>query len=188
VYRIDAASSELRILVYKAGSLASLGHDHVIINRKLGGWMGVGVNEGSFWLQVPAGGFVVDDPAARAAEGPDFASDVPDDAKAGTLHNMLSAALLDADRYPDITVQSLSTRVQASQGSATVSIQVAGRASTVVVPFTVERSPGHVSATGAVKLRQSDLGLTPFSVMLGALQVRDEFEVKFALVALAPGS
>jgi hypothetical protein len=34
-----------------------------------------------------------------------------------------------------------------------------------------------------VKLRQSALGLKPFSIMLGALQVQDEFTVKFTLVA-----
>jgi hypothetical protein len=34
-------------------------------------------------------------------------------------------------------------------------------------------------------LRQSDLGLTPFSVMLGALQVQDEMHIKFKIVASA---
>ncbi len=180
VFHIDAASSELRLLVYKAGTLARLGHNHVIVNRQLGGWVAVTGGATSFWLEVPTGGFVVDDAVARAAAGPDFAAAVPEDAKAGTLHNMLSASLLDADRYPGITVQSL--RVQTApaaadgldQGTATVSIHVAGRTSTLVVPFTVQRGAGRLSAAGVMTLRQSDLGLTPFSVMLGALQVRDD--------------
>jgi hypothetical protein len=34
-----------------------------------------------------------------------------------------------------------------------------------------------------VKLRQTDMGLQPFSVMLGALKVQDEITVKFTVVA-----
>jgi hypothetical protein len=185
VYHIDAASSELRLLVYKAGTLARLGHNHVILNRQLGGWVGITASQASFYLQIPTSGFVVDDAGARAAEGPDFASEVPDDAKAGTLNNMLSAALLDADRFPDITIQSLGVQAASTDGEARVGVRVAGRTSTLVVPFTVQRSAGRLSATGVMTLRQSELGLTPFSVMLGALQVRDELLVKFTLIAVA---
>jgi hypothetical protein len=42
-----------------------------------------------------------------------------------------------------------------------------------------------VSASGSVALRQTALGLVPFSVMLGALQVQDELTVKFRLVAVS---
>jgi hypothetical protein len=35
-----------------------------------------------------------------------------------------------------------------------------------------------------VELRQTDLGLTPYSLMLGALQVQDAMTVKFKIVAL----
>ena len=55
-----------------------------------------------------------------------------------------------------------------------------------VVPFVVEVSSDRISASGSVVLRQSDLGLTPISVMLGALQVQDEITVKFKFVAAAP--
>jgi hypothetical protein len=40
-----------------------------------------------------------------------------------------------------------------------------------------------VRISGEMPLRQSDLGLTPFSAMLGALQVEDEMRVKFRIVA-----
>ncbi|HEY2145074.1 MAG TPA: hypothetical protein VGH12_03315, partial [Steroidobacteraceae bacterium] len=32
-YKIDSSASELRILVFRAGTLANLGHNHVMINR-----------------------------------------------------------------------------------------------------------------------------------------------------------
>jgi polyisoprenoid-binding protein YceI len=104
---------------------------------------------------------------------------------------MLGAALLDADRFPVITLTSLGikqTPGAPESGSlvATLAVGVAGHESTLVVPFAVEISSDRISAAGSVVLRQSDLGLTPISVMLGALQVQDEITVKFKFVAAAP--
>ena len=44
---------------------------------------------------------------------------------------------------------------------------------------------GTLEASGEFPLRQSELGLTPFSAMLGALQVQDEMRVSFHIVAQA---
>jgi hypothetical protein len=195
-YHIDSAQSELRVLVYTAGPMARLGHNHVIVNRAVSGWVdtaGAAAAE-SFTLQVPVADFVVDDAQTREAEGPDFSREVTEDARAGTRHNMLSAALLDADRFPTITLSSITVTPAAGiQGPgtqapiklvATLAVQVAGHACKLMVPFTLEISVGRISASGTAVLRQSDMGLTPISVMLGALQVQDELTVKFKLVAL----
>ena len=42
-----------------------------------------------------------------------------------------------------------------------------------------------VEASGEFPLRQTDLGLTPFSALLGALQVVDEMKIRFRIVAQA---
>ena len=105
-YRIDTAASELRVLVYRSGPMARFGHNHVLVNRSLVGtaqW--AGAENASFSLVVPAAGFVVDDTQSRHEEGVDFPGEISEDAKAGTLRNMLSAALLDAAEFPDITVE-----------------------------------------------------------------------------------
>ena len=129
---------------------------------------------------------MVDEVRARNEEGADFSAEVSDDARSGTRRNMLSEALLDAGRYPVITLESVS--VMANQGvlTCTVSLNVAGHRSTMAAPFMLVSTPGHLDATGSLTLRQSTLGLTPFRVMLGALAVQDEFIVKFKLVAV-PG-
>ena len=84
-----------------------------------------------------------------------------------------------------------SLRVSAAQDAANpgamtaaVTVGVAGHESTIDVPFTLQSEPGRLSATGRVELRQTDLGLTPYSLMLGALQVQDAMTVKFKIVAL----
>ena len=191
VYRIDADQSELRILVYRAGPLAHFGHNHVMVNRAIRGTVNVAAapSESVFRLSVPVAAFVVDDPQARREEGGDFAGDIPDDAKSGTLHNMLSAALLNADEFPAITVSSVTesggqNAPGAGEWTATVAISIAGHDSKVDVPFTLHMDSHRLSATGSLELRQTALGLTPFSLMLGALQVQDAMTIKFEIVAV----
>jgi hypothetical protein len=191
-YSIDGARSELRLLVYRAGPMARLGHNHVILNRAVHGWVDGATRpeSASFLLIVPVADFVVDDARARSEEGRDFAAEVPEEAKAGTRHNLLGPALLDAERFPNLTIASVSIERSAGLAgtgnlAATVAINVAGHRSSRLVPFVLTSTPERLSAEGTVVLRQSELGLTPFSVMLGALQVQDEITVRFSLVAVA---
>jgi polyisoprenoid-binding protein YceI len=202
LYRIDESRSELRILVYRAGPLARLGHNHVMVNRSIRGEVNfgnVGAGAGSaagagnaagasvFSLEVPVAGFVVDDAQARREEGADFADPVPDDAKSGTLRNMLSTAVLDADEFPSITVHNVATApMDAGAGLlATVDISVAGHESTIDLPLKLQSDADSLSATGSVEIRQSVLGLKPYSLMLGALQVQDAMTIKFQIVAIS---
>jgi hypothetical protein len=189
-YRVDESRSELRILVYRAGPLARLGHNHVMVNRALRGEVNLADGASGFSLNVPPAGFLVDDAQARREEGADFGSEVPEDAKSGTLRNMLSAAVLDADEFPVITVHSVAVASPngAPSGSmiATVAISVAGHESTIDVLFTIQSDSTQLAATGSFDVRQSQLGLTPYSLMLGALQVQDGMTIKFKIVAV-PG-
>jgi polyisoprenoid-binding protein YceI len=185
-YHVDRAQSEVRILVYRAGPMERLGHNHVIVNRDVDGGVAYegDLSAASFSLSIPSAAFRVDDAGMRAEEDADFSEDVSDDAKAGTLHNMLSAAVLDAVQFPDMTIRSVAITNTSGSSAATVKVSVAGHESTLVVPFTVEISPGRLTARGALTLRQSALGLTPISIFLGALRVQDEMRVKLRLVAV----
>jgi YceI-like domain len=186
-YRIDETQSELRILVYRAGPLARLGHNHVVVNRAVQGAAKVAGGSSGFWLKVPAKGFVVDEGQARREEGADFAADVPDDAKSGTLEHMLSAAVLDAGEFPEISVTGVGGPPGAHPMVVAVTVRVAAHESTMEVPFTLEIASGSLSASGSLEIRQSALGLTPYSLMLGALQVQDALTVKFKIVAVDSG-
>jgi len=187
-YRIDDAQSELRILVYRAGPLARLGHNHVVVNRSLQGMAKLAGGKSGFWMNVPAKGFVVDDALARREEGADFTADVPDDAKSGTLEHMLSAAVLDAGDFPEISLTGIAGAPSAHPLVVSVTVRVAGHESTLEVPFTFDSEAGSLTASGSMELRQSTLGLTPYSLMLGALQVQDAMTVKFKIVAVDSGA
>jgi len=185
VYKIDPDRSRLRVLVYRSGALARLGHDHVILAHGLGGWV---ANPGkpaaaSFYLRLPVDEFVVDDAEARAQAGPEFADPVDDDAKAGTRHNMLGPALLNATLHPLIQIHAVSFAGTEPNLQATVIVSIAGHDSTQVVPLHLRRAAGEVAASAEFPLRQTDLGLTPFSVMMGALRVEDQMQISLELVA-----
>jgi len=184
-YRIDPQQSDLRVLVYRAGTMAKLGHDHVIENHALTGWVGLAPRAAgtSFYLEIPAAEFVVDAAAARAEAGPEFAEEVGSDAKEGTRRNMLGPALLDAGNHASIAVRSIAFLGEEPNLEASVAIAVAGHESTLMIPIVVTRTGRELTATADFSVRQTELGLTPFSVMLGALRVADEIKLRLRLVA-----
>jgi hypothetical protein len=191
VFRVDENQSELRVLVYRAGPLARFGHNHVIVNRAVRGSVSVAdaaAGGSVFSLTVPAAGFVVDEAQARREEGADFAAEVPDDARTGTLHNMLGTAVLDAAEFPVILISGVPAAAshdpaESGEMTAAVAFSVAGHESKIEVPFALQIDGAHLAATGTLELRQSALGLTPYSLMLGALQVQDTMTLKFRIVA-----
>jgi YceI-like protein len=185
-YPIDSQGSELRLLVYRAGPLANLGHNHVMVDRAVTGRVQIGadLSASSFSLRLRGDDFEIDDAQARREEGGDFPGDVPEDAKAGTRRNMLGSAVLNAGEYPDITVQSLSLTGTLAALNADLEISAAGRTSRISVPFTLQGDAHHLVAAGSMELRQTALGLTPYSLLHGALQVQDAMQLKFKFTVM----
>jgi hypothetical protein len=99
---------------------------------------------------------------------------------------MFGPAVLNAADFPSLTIRSVAVAASSGSFEARVALEVAGHASTLVVPFMLETSPLRLVAQGELALRQSSIGLTPFSVFLGALKVQDELRVKFKFVAVRP--
>jgi len=189
-FDVIAAESQLIVLVYRAGPLAALGHNHVIACRCLTGTVYVPRDpvRASLDLRFAVEQLTVDDPAVRAAEhSPDFPPDVTQSARAGTRHNMLGAALLNAAKYSDIALRSAGLRPSpdGKPGDivAQVLVQLDGEWHLVAVPLRYEIRDDEIVATGEFPLKQTDLGLTPFSALSGGLQVRDGMRIWLRLVA-----
>jgi hypothetical protein len=185
-YPIDSSGSELRLLVYRAGPLRNLGHNHVMVNRAVSGRVQIGpdASTSAFSLRMRADGFVVDDAQSRQEEGGDFPGEIPEDAKAGTRRNMLSGAVLNAAEFPDITVKSTSLTGSLNALNADLEICAAGHTSRMSVPLSLQGGAHRIIASGSMELRQSDLGLVPYSLMHGALQVQDAMQLKFKITVL----
>jgi polyisoprenoid-binding protein YceI len=195
-YDVIPNESLLAILVYRGGPLAKTGHNHVIASHDLEGTIYVpgDLLRASFEVKVPLAGLTIDEAALRAQEGADFSAAVPDSAREGTRRNMLGEALLNAQMFPEIVLRS--DRLEAAGGGAPAAQIVANILAEVRqsphpirVPLHYELQPTQLTVSGELPLKQTDLGFTPFSALLGALQVEDEMHVKFRIVARpAPAS
>jgi polyisoprenoid-binding protein YceI len=175
------------VFAYRGGALARAGHNHVIASRHLQGELRLGddATRAQFELTIPVSLLTIDEPELRAAPGADFATDVTDSAKDGTRKNMLSEALLDGERFPGIRLRMSAVELASTGYIASVETLVKDVPRVHRVPLTLERGAAEVVATGEFELKQSDLGLKPFSVMMGALAVQDAMRVRFRVVARA---
>jgi YceI-like domain len=189
-YDVVADESQLIVLVYRAGALAALGHNHVISCRCLTGTIYVprDPERASVDLRFAVGQLTVDDSGLRAAEhSADFPPDVTPSARQGTRHNMLGAALLNAAKYPDIELRSAGLRPspdgKPSDRVAQVLVQIEGEWHSVAVPLHYRIRGDGIVVTGAFPLKQTDLGLTPFSALGGGLQVSNGMSIRLRLVA-----
>lgn len=182
-WKIVAAHLELR--VYRDGPMQKLGHDHLISTDGVTGEVTLRepAAASSFLLHVPLESLVVDDGAARAAAGGVFSVPVPAQDAEGTRHNMLGEKLLDAARYPVMTLASESVTDGAAGYEARVRVSLAGSEHVVAVPFTLSIDGGILKAHAGFSLTHADVGLHPFAVALGALRVRDDFDVDLTLEA-----
>jgi hypothetical protein len=178
-------ASQLAVRVYRDGPMQKLGHNHLIMSERVEGeiLLREPLTATSFTLRVPLESFVVDDGAARAAAGGDFAAPVPAQDAEGTRRNMLGEKLLDAAHNPVMTLNSESISGEPGSYVAQVRVTLAAAGHVVPAPFTVTIGGDVLRAHASLHLKHADVGLQPFNVALGALKVRDDFEVELTLEA-----
>lgn len=184
-YVINDAQSDIRFLVFRAGPLARLGHNHVVQAKNIRGEIRLAkdIHQSSFFIELPVKDFLVDAESARLAEGAEFFPQPDADAIAGTLRNMLGERVLDAARFATIEIRSLALSGPAAGMDVALRIRLHGVERDMVVPTVVELSDGRIVASAFFSIRQSDFGITPLSVLGGALQVADTVKVRLRLVA-----
>ena len=185
-YVVDRAQSDLHWLVYKAGAFSRFGHNHTIAVGDLSGTVLVNRDDlakSKFDLQFGVGRLVIDDPALRSTLGEDFSSVPKPDDIAGTRKNMLSERVLDGDKYPQIRVAGTGPTTGSGMQELAVEIEMLGRVIDLKVPTTVTIEGDQLRATGEFELNHADLGMQPFSVMAGALQVGEKLSFSYSIEA-----
>ena len=185
VYEVDSRSSQLSILVFRGGKLSRLGHNHVMTSRDVSGraWVHPEFARSGFELSFPVMQLVVDDPQARSAAGSDFPPDIPQSDKDGTRKNMLKPEVLDGEHYPEVRLRSarVGGTLEAPQLTAHITIKDASR--DVEVPVKIAVAGAQLTASGEFDILQTQFGMKPFSVALGALEVQDRLHIEFKVVA-----
>lgn len=185
-FTVDAGESEIRVLVRRAGPLAVLGHNHVLVAPVRGViHTGDSSRNSGFRLEVVVNEFIVDPPPARAAEGADFSSAISAAARKGTRENALGEKLLDAERYPRIVLQSLDLHGPRWNPAVRARLLLRGVEKDIEFPAAVFIEKNALLVIAQFTVRQSDFGIEPFSIMGGALSVQDEVLVRVRIVAHA---
>nr|WP_315261342.1 YceI family protein [uncultured Duganella sp.] len=175
VLQIDSAQSLIAVTVRRGGVLARLGHDHVVASHTVTGTVSPARNVADFTFRLDE--MKIDEAELRQVAG--LAKQPSADAIEGTRYNMLNK-VLDAERYPLVRVHA--ERIAADQ-PLQVSITLHGVTRTLAIPVELREEQGVVNVKGSVDLKQTDFGLTPFSVMAGAMSVQDRMELRFDLTA-----
>lgn len=185
-YIVQSSASDVRFLVYRTGLLAAFGHNHVVRATRIEGEIIARPDDFSasrFQLSMPVKAFRVDNHADRRKEGKPFAEQPSPRAIAATTHNMLSARVLDAAQYPNVTVRSAAISGTPRHALITVRITLRGVQRELKVPVKIAVSGSSLTATGKFDLSQHDFGIKPYSTLGGGLRVKNIVGVEIHLVA-----
>jgi hypothetical protein len=190
VYRLVPEESVLTIYAYRAGPLASHGHNHVLVLSGLSGELHVPEDRErvSGDIKAQVADFHIDEPAARRAAGADFPGEIAAGDIAGTRQNMLGPQLLDGAQFPELHAGVLRAHGGPSEFAVTLALTVRGVGSTQDFPAHLTITPSELTAEGEISVSQHALGLPPFSILLGALSVDDSLRVRYRVVARTAGS
>lgn len=185
VYEVSPQSSQLSIYVFRGGKFSRLGHNHVMTSQHLAGrvWVHPEFARSGFELSFPVAQLVVDDAAARRAAGSDFPPDIPQSDKDGTRKNMLKPEVLDGEHYADVKLRSAKVGGTPEAPQVTAHITIKETSRDVEVPVKLAVAGEQLTASGEFDILQTEFGMKPFSVALGALEVQDRLHIKFEVVA-----
>lgn len=177
ILRVDPHHSLVTIVVRRGGALARLGHDHVVASHDVRGY--VDPDGGRADLYVALERLVVDEPNLRAEAG--LSTQPSKEAIEGTRRNMLEK-VLEAEHFPFALI----SVIRDTKGSSAlhVTITLHGTSKTWEVPAQIENLAGGIRLHGQMTFNQTDFGITPFSILGGAIQVQDKLDLRFQIHAV----
>jgi YceI-like protein len=178
IFRIDPALSLAVIEVRRGGSLARLGHDHVVASHDIQGFLAPEEGRSDVYVQLDR--LVVDEPELRAESG--FDTQPSAAFIAATRQNMLDKVLeVEQYRFARISVRTADSEIGESR--LNVSMTLHGSTRTLQVPVMIEKNGDEIAVSGRLMFNQTDFGMAPFSILGGAITVQDPVYVRFHIRA-----
>lgn len=182
ILRVDSAASLVVFEVRRDGPFARLGHDHVVASHEVTGFVAPDRNTAD--LQVPMATLAVDEAPLRAAAG--FDTQPTSDDIAGTRRNML-LHVLEAARYPTARIHIERKQGDDDAAMLQVAITLHGTTRTFDVPAQIRRTADGMIVSGSMHFNQTDFGMVPYSILNGAIKVRDRLDMRFRIFAKRRG-
>jgi polyisoprenoid-binding protein YceI len=178
VYKVDPAASLVVIEVRRGGSLARLGHDHVVASHDVTGYVAPG--DGRADLYIALAKLVVDEAGLRKEAG--FDTQPSESDIEGTRANMLNH-VLEAEKFPFALIAISGADAKARQATLAVSITLHGKTRSYRVPAEIEADDKTIGVSGKLDFNQTDFGITPYALLGGAIAVKDGLALRFMIRA-----
>ncbi|HEX8187753.1 MAG TPA: YceI family protein [Pyrinomonadaceae bacterium] len=178
VYRLDASRSELMIRAFAGGPLWFKGHDHLIRARDF---------EGEASLTPGSAGAASLTLTVRAASLAETRDEFTPEQKK-IIDGELLGAVLEPDKYPEITFRSTDASVEPRGGDLYAlrlggDLTLRGVTRHVTVPVEVTLRGDEMRARGEFTVKRSDFKVPATSAFHGTVRVRDRLKVSFEIVA-----
>ena len=160
-----------------AGVLAVLGHNHKFQVRDFTGTMNVPSNAlqaASLDLRIVADSLTLVDKVSD------------DDRK--EIESTMKQKVLETSKFPKVIFRTTGVTAGAG-GDASGQLGIVGDlwlhgvGHSLTFPVTVVQKGDSLSASGTVKIRQTDYGMSPVTAVAGTIRVKDEVTISFDLVA-----
>ena len=177
VFEVDPASSLVVIEVRRSGTLAHLGHDHVVASHDVHGYLAPVDGRADLYLRLDR--LVVDERELRAEAK--FDTQPSDEAIAATRANMLEKLGAGAHPLALIAARDVVIDVSGIRMNATLTLNGSTRAMRLSPQIILVGDL--LDVVGQVALEQTNFGITPFSILGGALQVQDQVSVRYRIRA-----
>lgn len=173
---IDGNKSSLKIRVFKSGAFAAFAHDHEVNAPIAEGKIDEGkIAEGKIGSSDHASVQLRVDSRKMRVLDPEVAAD----RRAEIQHTMLSATVLDAEKFPEISYQSTSVTGRGERHwEVRGDLILHGKKQPVTVEVSLES--GHYR--GSASIKQSDFGIEPIRIAGGTVKVKDELKIEFDIV------
>jgi hypothetical protein len=201
---ITTAKSTLAIVTQKEGIASGLAHRHIIVGAKWSATLDLKksasanqIESGTATISIPSAELIVDSPEAakgiidvlKAGKIWDPASDKlsPENAEK-VRENMVVDSQLAIAKFPVIegrgsfsSCRKLSDAV--TECALDLSLKVRDRNVSKRIPVTVTNQGGELSADFLGKFKFTEFGIKPYTAMMGAIAVSDEFVLAGKLIA-----
>lgn len=174
-------ASFFHVLIYSAGLLGFLGHDHVVAATNWESRYVIDKNgDLRITMKIDVASLEIDKVSDRAIYSHLTEAEQPSiEAVDSTKENMLGEAVLDVMNYPGITVV-INGNLQSRQ--IRINLKVKEHQAETESDYVLECDEGLAKAKGAFRLNHSDLGLQPYSAFFGSIAVAEPMDFKFVVV------
>ena len=166
---IDAEHSTMTVHVYRSGLFSFAGDNHEIQAPIAPG----ALNDSARTVELR-----VDVRRMRVLD-PNLSTDK----RSQVQEKMLSADVLDPDRYPEISFRSTRVEEKNSDGFS-VSGNLTLHGQTRPINVSVAHNQNHYR--GSTTIKQTDFGIKPISIGAGTIKVKNEVRIDFDIVTLRP--